>query len=278
MRLDISLFLATTVLLLVLSGVALAQQFEAYLDRGNAKVIVWKDQPAMEKGNFLMDKDIACIVPSGTKVLLDRIKASSGWSATVLEGDSKGCQGVVGGADFKTAGEPEAGERQTKLAGCKTRFAAWAATWRSLPNKSDIDRAIGQGCFDLLTAELRQAQQRDAQEKQQHAAKENPCAAQSQTRTDQPARTPPDRFALWECSSFNRYGPVPVGELRRQEFSDVYDSREACEAERDRLTRFHLSRGMSPGSEPGLAISGGGPLHGGYYVAYKCLPVGVKPR
>jgi hypothetical protein len=110
--------MGTLLVLLSVTGMStaelvLAQPFEAYLDRG-LQVVVWKDPAAMEQGLATAEEGtpgdarlIACVVPSGTKARLDRIGASPAWKVTVLEGASRGCQGVVGGNDFKTAGERE---------------------------------------------------------------------------------------------------------------------------------------------------------------------------
>jgi hypothetical protein len=58
----------------------------------------------------------------------------------------------------------------------------------------------------------------------------------------------------------------------------VYDSEKTCMAERDRLTAMHVSQGMQPTNQPGLAISNlGGTVTGAGYFAYRCVPAGIRP-
>jgi hypothetical protein len=58
----------------------------------------------------------------------------------------------------------------------------------------------------------------------------------------------------------------------------VYDSEQACIAERDRRTAVHVSQGMQRTNQPGLAISNlGGTVTGAGYFSYRCVPAGVRP-
>jgi hypothetical protein len=58
----------------------------------------------------------------------------------------------------------------------------------------------------------------------------------------------------------------------------VYDSEQTCLAERDRRTAVHVSQGMEPTSQPGLAMSNIGRTPAGdHYFAYRCVPVGIRP-
>ena len=59
---------------------------------------------------------------------------------------------------------------------------------------------------------------------------------------------------------------------------NTYDSEAKCLAERDRRTAVHVSQGMQPTNQPGLAISNlGGSVTGGTYFAYRCVPAGMRP-
>ena len=75
---------------------------------------------------------------------------------------------------------------------------------------------------------------------------------------------------------------VRIGGLRGEEapvLIQVYDSAEACTAERDRRTQVHVSQGMQPTNQPGLAISNlGGSVTGTNYFAYSCAPAAVRLR
>lgn len=58
----------------------------------------------------------------------------------------------------------------------------------------------------------------------------------------------------------------------------VYDSEEACMAERDRRTAMHASHGMQPTSQPGLTMLNIGRTPAGdSYFAYRCVPAGIRP-
>ena len=58
----------------------------------------------------------------------------------------------------------------------------------------------------------------------------------------------------------------------------VFDSEEACRAERDRRTAAHVSQGMQPTDQPGLARSNlAGTPTGETYFAYRCVPTGIRP-
>jgi hypothetical protein len=57
----------------------------------------------------------------------------------------------------------------------------------------------------------------------------------------------------------------------------VYDSEQACLAERDRRTAMHVSHGMQPTSQPGLAMLNIGRTPAGdSYFAYRCVPAGIR--
>ncbi len=59
---------------------------------------------------------------------------------------------------------------------------------------------------------------------------------------------------------------------------NTYESEAKCLAERDRRTAVHVSQGMQPTNQPGLAMSNlGGSVTGGTYFAYRCAPAGVRP-
>jgi hypothetical protein len=155
-------------------GPAAGQAMEVVLDNGTEKTIIWKDPAAMDKGKAERDPKntaplIACVAPSGTRVLVDRIKGSYAWSARVLEGESSGCQGVVGPRDFATPDERRRAQEAQTLAGCTSKAQAWLASrppGAAKAKKEEVDRALGAGCFDLLNTLVRQADERVAQDRQ----------------------------------------------------------------------------------------------------------------
>jgi len=166
------------------------------------RVIVWASQAALERARnsetmgWLARNEpipsevaplIACVVASGTRARIDRLPGSYLFTATVVEGEFSGCQGIVGPRDFSTASELAAGERQKiateraqKAAACKARFDTWFAAQPrgTKASKADVDRAVRQGCTDLI---LEQAtQELDAQRRAAEAAKWEKRARESE--------------------------------------------------------------------------------------------------
>jgi hypothetical protein len=77
--------------------------------------------------------------------------------------------------------------------------------------------------------------------------------------------------ALWLRTGGMRGEQAPI-------LIQVYDSEEACIAERDRRTAVHARQGMQATSQPGLAMSNiGGTPAGDHYFAYRCVPAGIRP-
>jgi hypothetical protein len=103
-----------------------------------------------------------------------------------------------------------------------------------------------------------------------------------------PAQSPGTPAARGGASSGQRSAPgvdgvalwVRTGGLRGERepaLIQVYDSMETCLAERDRRVQVHVSQGMQPTNQPGLAISNlGGSVTGTNYFAYSCAPAGVR--
>ncbi len=63
--------------------------------------VVWKDIAAAAQGAQLARGEIeplsSCMVPTGTKAVIEQDKESGLWNVRVLEGDGRGCRGVVEG-------------------------------------------------------------------------------------------------------------------------------------------------------------------------------------
>jgi len=86
-----------------------------------------------------------------------------------------------------------------------------------------------------------------------------------------PAAPAGSGVALWLRTGGLRGEDQPV-------LIQVYDSEQACLAERDRRTAVHVSQGMQRTNQPGLAISNlGGTVAGAGYFSYRCVPAGVRP-
>jgi tetratricopeptide (TPR) repeat protein len=112
----------------------------------------------------------ACVVPSGTKAIVDKEPGSWAWRVRVVEGPHGGCSGVVSSSYFKTAKErEEAGEREQRQSsvnariaehylalGMKYKEAGWPEKARDALNQSiavDPD-GVGQKALRLMTAYL----------------------------------------------------------------------------------------------------------------------------
>lgn len=103
------------------------------------------------------------------------------------------------------------------------------------------------------------------------------------------AKSPAPTTAPGSADAGGRHAPpgsgvalwVRTGGLRGEQepvLIRVYESEEACVAERDRRTAVHVSQGMTRTSQPGLAISNlGGTVTGAGYFAYRCVPAGIRP-
>ena len=65
------------------------------------QAVIWKSVAAATEGAQVARSDIqtlsACIVPTGTKAVIEQDKESGLWNVRVLEGDNRGCRGVVEG-------------------------------------------------------------------------------------------------------------------------------------------------------------------------------------
>jgi uncharacterized protein DUF4124 len=87
-----------------------------------------------------------------------------------------------------------------------------------------------------------------------------------------PRQAPPGGgVALWLRTGGLRGEQEPV-------LIGVYDSEQACATERDRRTTMHVSHGMQPTSQPGLAMLNIGQTPAGdSYFAYRCVPAGIRP-